>query len=49
MEVIEGASHEVSHPQTYSNNNDTYNNPEINLSNGDNPKSYSKVNESSAL
>ncbi|WP_293059938.1 adenylate/guanylate cyclase domain-containing protein [Okeania sp. SIO2B3] len=49
VEVIEGTNHEVSHPQTYSNNNDTYNNPEINLSNGDNPKSYSKLNESSAL
>ncbi|NES04188.1 MAG: GAF domain-containing protein [Okeania sp. SIO2F4] len=45
MEVIEGSSHEVSHPQ----NNYVYNNPEINNSNGDNPKSKSTVNESSAL
>ncbi|NEP81304.1 MAG: GAF domain-containing protein, partial [Okeania sp. SIO3B3] len=48
MEVIEGPNHQVPHPQSYS-NNDTYNNPEINLSNGNNPKNYSKVNENSAL
>ncbi len=41
VEVIEGSSHEVSHPQNPSGYN--------NSSNGDNPKSYSKVNESSAL
>ncbi|MDJ0517322.1 MAG: adenylate/guanylate cyclase domain-containing protein [Trichodesmium sp. MO_231.B1] len=45
VEVIEGSSHEVSHPK----NNYVYNNPEINNSHGDNPKSKSTVNESSAL
>lgn len=48
VEVIEGPNHQVSHPQSYSDNN-TYNNPENNRNNGDNPKSYSKVNENSAL
>ncbi|MGD1704165.1 GAF domain-containing protein [Dapis sp. BLCC M229] len=45
VEVIEGSSHQVSHSQ----NNYVYNNPEINNTHGDNPKSKSTVNESSAL
>ncbi len=45
VEVIEGSSHQVSHPQ----DNSGYKNPNINSSNGDNPKSNSKVKESSAL
>ena len=45
VEVIEGSSHQVYHPQ----DNSGYKNNEINSSNGDNTKSHSKVNESSAL
>ncbi|MGD1805596.1 GAF domain-containing protein [Dapis sp. BLCC M126] len=45
VEVIEGSSHQVCHPQ----DNSASKNPDINSSNGDNPKSKSTVNESSAL
>ena len=43
--VVEDGNHKVSHPQ----DNSVYNNPEINSSNGDSPKSKSTVKESSAL
>ncbi|NEP96934.1 MAG: GAF domain-containing protein, partial [Okeania sp. SIO2F5] len=49
MEVIEGPNNQVSHPQSYSDNNNTYNSPENNRHNRNNPKSNSRVNESSAL
>ncbi|NEP04786.1 MAG: hypothetical protein F6K34_08055, partial [Okeania sp. SIO4D6] len=49
VEVIEGPNNQVSHPQSYSDNNNTYNSPENNRHNRNNPKSNSRVNESSAL
>ncbi len=49
VEIVEGESHEVSHHQSYSDYNNSYNNPEINTGNGNDYEIYSKSNESSTI